>query len=242
MAIDSTTAAAASASATGASRTRLAENFDTFLSLLTAQLKNQDPLSPMDANAFTQQIVQMTGVEQQLLTNDLLEKLVANTGGGLSTAVSLIGKQVRAATADAGLSGGKADWIYKLPTAASEVKIEVLDSNGKVVHAKSGADGAAGEHAFSWNGKDASGQQLPDGGQYTLRITAVNASGATVAATTYVEGVVTGVEQVDGQTLLTINRAKIPWDVVSSISAAPAAPTPSSDDNTDSTTPSDATA
>src|ERR1044071_167408 len=77
-------------------RARLAENFDTFLSLLTTQLKNQDPLSPLDSNQFTQQIVQMTGVEQQLATNDLLKKLVANTGSGVATAVSLIGKEVRA--------------------------------------------------------------------------------------------------------------------------------------------------
>src|SRR4051812_43519004 len=71
-------------------RARLAENFDTFLSLLTAQLKNQDPLSPLDSNQFTQQLTQMTGVEQQLLTNDLLKKLISNTGSGVATAVSLI--------------------------------------------------------------------------------------------------------------------------------------------------------
>src|SRR6185436_12803276 len=82
-------------------RARLAENFDTFLSLLTTQLKNQDPLSPLDSNQFTQQLVQMTGVEQQLLTNDLLKKLVGNTGTGVSTAVSLIGKDVRATSDEA---------------------------------------------------------------------------------------------------------------------------------------------
>ena len=95
-----TATAAAAASATGDTtaigRARLAENFDTFLSLLTTQLKNQDPLSPLDSNQFTQQIVQMTGVEQQLATNDLLKKLVSNTTSGIATAVSLIGKEVRA--------------------------------------------------------------------------------------------------------------------------------------------------
>src|SRR5947207_10446296 len=101
------TAAASSGSATALGKARLAENFDTFLSLLTTQLKNQDPLSPLDSNQFTQQLVQMTGVEQQLLTNDLLKKLVGNTGSGVSTAVSLIGKEVRAESADAGLKGGK---------------------------------------------------------------------------------------------------------------------------------------
>ena len=122
MAVDAVNSAAASA-ASSVGRTRLAENFDTFLTLLTTQLKNQDPLSPMDSTEFTQQLVQMTGVEQQLLTNDLLEKLVANTGSGVATAVSLIGKEVRADADVAALSGGKAEWVYKLDRTASDTKI-----------------------------------------------------------------------------------------------------------------------
>lgn len=229
MAIDAI--AASNAASTAAGRTRLAENFDTFLSLLTTQLKNQDPLSPMDANAFTQQIVQMTGVEQQLLTNDLLEKLVANTSGGLATAVSLIGKQVRAATAEAGLAGGQAKWVYNLPSQAANVKLEVLDSTGRVVHAQAGAPGKAGDNAFTWNGKDAGGAQLPDGGVYTLRVTATDGAGANLQAMTFIEGVVSGVEQVDGQTLLTINRGKVPWNQVSGVSEAPAPTTPATNAN-----------
>src|SRR6476659_4155349 len=90
------TAAPASTDKTALGRADLATNFNTFLSLLTTQLKNQDPLSPLDSNQFTQQLVQMTGVEQQLNANDLLKKLVANTGSGIQTAVSLIGKDVSA--------------------------------------------------------------------------------------------------------------------------------------------------
>ena len=97
MAIDATAAAGAGASSTG--RTRLADSYETFMNLLTAQIKNQDPLSPMDSTQFTQQLVQMTGVEQQLLTNDLLEKLVTNTGSGIQTSVSLLGREVRAGNA-----------------------------------------------------------------------------------------------------------------------------------------------
>ena len=99
MAIDPTAAANNSAAATG--RTRMADSYETFMSLLTAQIKNQDPLSPMDSTQFTQQLVQMTGVEQQLLTNDLLEKLVTNTGSGIQTSVSLLGRDVRAINSDA---------------------------------------------------------------------------------------------------------------------------------------------
>ena len=131
MAIDPTAAANNSAAATG--RTRMADSYETFMSLLTAQIKNQDPLSPMDSTQFTQQLVQMTGVEQQLLTNDLLEKLVTNTGSGIQTSVSLLGREVRAVNSDAKLTAGKAEWSYKLDREATDVTIEVLNEFGKTV-------------------------------------------------------------------------------------------------------------
>lgn len=217
MAVDAVTATTA-ASATG--RTRLAENFDTFLTLLTTQLKNQDPLSPMDSTQFTQQLVQMTGVEQQLLTNDLLEKLVSNTGSGISTAVSLIGKEVRADSDLAALSGGKAEWVYKLDRAASDVKIEVLDSKGRIVQTVAPTENAAGEHTFKWDGKTAGGSTAADG-VYSLRVTAKDSSGSAVPAGVVAQGVVTGVQQIDGQTVVTINGAQIPWEKITLIRQAP---------------------
>ncbi|WP_421936193.1 flagellar hook assembly protein FlgD [Phenylobacterium sp.] len=215
-AVSSSNAAAAS----GTGRARLAENFDTFLSLLTTQLKNQDPLAPMDSTQFTQQLVQMTGVEQQLLTNDLLEKLVANTGSGISTAVSLIGKEVRADSDQAALSGGKAEWVYKLDRAATDVKVEVLDSKGRVVQTLAPTDNTAGEHTFKWNGKTANGSSAPDG-VYSLRVTAKDSGGATVPTGIIAQGVVTGVQQVDGKTVVTINGAQIPWEKITLIRQAP---------------------
>jgi flagellar hook assembly protein FlgD len=75
--------------------TSLASNFQGFLTLLTTQLKNQDPTSPLDTNQFTQQITQMTGVEQQLLSNSLLQQLVS-AQGGVASAARLIGETVTA--------------------------------------------------------------------------------------------------------------------------------------------------
>lgn len=217
--VDAVSGANAAASATG--RARLAENFDTFLTLLTSQLKNQDPLSPMDSTQFTQQLVQMTGVEQQLLTNDLLEKLVSNTGSGISTAVSLIGKEVRADADVAALSGGKAEWVYKLDRAASDVKVEVLDSKGRIVQTIAPTDNAAGEHTFKWDGKTAAGSTAADG-VYSLRVTAKDSSGSSVPTGVVAQGVVTGVQQIDGQTVVTINGAQIPWEKITLIRQAPA--------------------
>lgn len=211
-------AAANNKSATG--RERLADSYETFMSLLTAQIKNQDPLSPMDSTQFTQQLVQMTGVEQQLLTNDLLEKLVTNTGSGIQTSVSLLGKDVRATSDQAKLTAGKANWDFKLGREASEVTVEVLDSKGKVVQVAklSGEDLKAGDHTYNWNGKDRTGAQMPNGGQYTLRVTAKDSTGAVVPVTNYIKGTVSGVEQVDGKTLITINGVQVGWEKVTSIS------------------------
>jgi flagellar basal-body rod modification protein FlgD len=217
--------AAASTDTTALGRARLADNFSTFLSLLTTQLKNQDPLSPLDSNQFTQQLVQMTGVEQQIASNDLLKKLVSNTGSGIQTAVSLIGKDVSAVTNDAQLSNGKADWLYKLKLDAADTKIEVLNAKGAVVHVEAATDNKAGDHAYTWNGKDMSGNKLPDG-PYTLRVTAKDSTGTAVTSTTYVQGRVTGVEQLDGSTYITVNGGKISWDTVTSVKDPVVATTP----------------
>ena len=100
----SATAAQLSANNTLAS---LAGNFQSFLTLLTTQLKNQDPTSPLDTSQFTQQITQMTGVEQQLLSNQLLQQLVT-AQGGVASAANLIGETVTApgaASTDPAISG-----------------------------------------------------------------------------------------------------------------------------------------
>jgi flagellar basal-body rod modification protein FlgD len=225
-----TTQAPQTTDTTALGRARLADNFSTFLSLLTTQLKNQDPLSPLDSNQFTQQLVQMTGVEQQIASNDLLKKLVSNTGSGISTAVSLIGKDVSAVSNDAQLSNGKADWLYKLKLDAADTKIEVLNSKGAVVHVEAATDNKAGDHPFTWNGKDMNGNKLPDGA-YTLRVSAKDSAGAAVTSTTYVQGRVTGVEQLDGSTYITVNGGKISWDTVTSVKEGAATP-PAADTTT----------
>jgi flagellar basal-body rod modification protein FlgD len=215
---------ATTANQTALGKASLADNFNTFLSLLTTQLKNQDPTAPLDSNQFTQQLVQMTSVEQQLNANDLLQQLVSNTSNGISTAVSLIGKNVRAVSDNANLTGGQAKWTYKLSDNASDLKVEVLDANGKVVHAEAPSDMKAGDHAFTWNGKDMTGAQLPDG-PYTLRVTAKDGTGATLASTNYVEGVVTGVTQSNGSTSITVNGGPVDWAKVVTINQV-AATTP----------------
>ena len=98
---NSTSSATAAQLSTDNTLASLAGNFQSFLTLLTTQLKNQDPTSPLDTSQFTQQITQMTGVEQQLLSNQLLQQLVS-TQGAVTTSANLLGDTVTAPGANSG--------------------------------------------------------------------------------------------------------------------------------------------
>lgn len=161
-----------------AGSTMLASDFETFLTLLTSQLKNQDPLSPVDSNQFTAQLTQMAGVEQQLLTNDLLKGLLAaQGGGGLAGAATYIGKEATAAWSATKLTDGEATWSYELASNAASARLEVLDGTGKVVWSGDAPDRTTGVHDFTWDGETTTGANAGDGQVYSLRVVARDAAG-----------------------------------------------------------------
>ncbi len=140
----SSAAASAVASQNASSAQELSGNFDTFLQLLTTQLQNQDPLSPMDSNQFTQQLVEFSQVEQQINTNSNLQTLISlQQGGSASGAVSYLGKTVTISNGNASLMGGTATWNYGLAASSAATTLTVTDSNGNTVYT-----GAGREHAW----------------------------------------------------------------------------------------------
>jgi flagellar basal-body rod modification protein FlgD len=196
-------------SATASGKESLATSYQTFLTLLTSQLKNQDPLKPMDTDQFTQQIVQMTGVEQQLLSNDLLQKLVSNSSSGSNlNAVGLIGKTVTASTADTNLKDGVAKWTYEFDGAAKDASIEIRDAKGALVWKGDAPSLDSGQHDFSWNGKTADGVAQTDG-VYTMKVIAHDKADALMTYKTYSTGVATALEQANGDTVLRIGGVKV---------------------------------
>ena len=216
------TAAAAGASVSdklNSSRSRLADSEQTFLSLLTTQLKNQDPLSPLDSNQFTAQIVQMTGVEQQLMTNDLLKMLVGMSDGGLSGSVNLIGKAVTAETDQAVVTDGAASWAYDLDRNATSVKYEIVNSQGSTVWSRTDASVAGGARTLDWDGVTSAGQQLPDGGTYSLKITATGSGGETINSSSHISGVATAVQTVNGATVVSVGKLKIPVSSITGVAS-----------------------
>lgn len=175
------------------SRTRLSDNYDTFLVLLTAQLQNQDPLAPMDSTQFTQQLVQFSQVEQQIRTNEQLEGLAAQyQAASAGTALSYLGKDAIIEADETYLAGGAANWAYDLPEAADEITIKVKDSNGRTIYTHAGETGA-GEHLFAWDGTTDSGSTAADG-VYTLSIEATDSAGEDITPTVTVRETIMGVD------------------------------------------------
>jgi flagellar basal-body rod modification protein FlgD len=204
-----TPAAATSGTANSSSGlAQLSNNFDTFLTLLTTQLKNQDPTAPMDSNQFTQQLVEFSQVEQQINTNTNLNTLITQGQSQIGTyATSYLGKSVSVTNGNAALSNGQANWTYTLGTAASQALLTVSDANGKVVYAGTGGT-AQGANPFNWNGQDNNGNQLADG-TYTLAVTAKAADGSAVTSNVSSQGVVSEIDMSSGTPKLVVNGMEL---------------------------------
>ena len=172
---------------------QLSGNFSTFLTLLTTQLKNQDPTSPMDSNQFTQQLVMYSQVEQQITSNDNLKTLIAQgTSNAATLAAGYLGKKVSVTTGNASLSGGAANWTYNLSGNAATTQLSVTNASGKTVFTTTGQT-TAGNSSFAWNGKDNNGNQLPDG-TYKLTVTAADSAGNDIKSSVASAGTVAQID------------------------------------------------
>ena len=203
-------------SALNKSRQGIADNFDTFLQILTTQLKNQNPLDPLDTNQFTQQLVQFTGVEQQLKTNTFLESLLSSTqNAGRMDAVSYIGKQVTVSGKTTQLSGTHAMWGYNAEANVANATITVKNAQGNTVYTQSGSLGM-GNGTFAWDGIATDGQPQPDG-LYTINIEGTNISGKPVKVTSSSIGIVSAVDFSSGTPMVTVGAAKVPLSDISEV-------------------------
>lgn len=178
------------------SRTRLSDNYDTFLVLLTAQLQNQDPLAPMDSTQFTQQLVQFSQVEQQIRTNEQLEGLVGQyNAAAAGAALSYLGRDAIIESNETYLAGDppEANWAYRLPEAATSLTVQVRDMQGRVVYETNTAARGAGEHLFTWDGTKTNGETA-ENGIYRITFEAKNADGETITPTISVRETIMGVD------------------------------------------------
>ena len=198
-------------------RTTLAGDLDAFLLLLTTQLKNQDPLSPLEPTEFTNQLVNFASVEQQIATNDNIEKLLNVQNAALASAVvGFVGREVVADTAGKlPLQNGEAHFEYTLSGDASNVVMTISDDNGRILFTKAGAT-SAGKHEVTWDGIDGVGRPMPDG-SYNLSITPISFSGETVDHTSRIRATITGVSLANGETKMEATGVTIPFEKIETV-------------------------
>ena len=212
----STASTGASTSQASTDKKQINDQLNQFLKLLVTQLQHQDPLQPMDANQFTQQLVQFASVEQQIYQNANLEKLVSmQQGAQTGSVINYLGSMVEFEGDTMSLQGGSAAASYTLPESAAQTTIRVRDMAGNIVFS-GGGETASGSHVFSWSGRGNSGEALADGA-YKLEIEAKRSDGTTLDVSTHVMGLVSGIVNDGDLPQLVVGDEQIPLSKVVSV-------------------------
>lgn len=212
----SSATAASTASQTGnTALTSLSSNFGDFLQMLMTQLQNQDPTSPMDTNEFTSELVEFSGVEQQINTNTSLTQLIQLTQAGeVMQASAMTGKQVTVTSNQVPLQNGQGT-IQFTTTTSEPVDIAIYDSNDNKL-SDNQMMSTAGTNTWTWNGTDSSGATEPDG-SYQVVVTAANSGGTTTTLPTNVIGTATGVQSLSTGMQLELGALSVPFSSVVSV-------------------------
>lgn len=171
---------------------------EDFLRLLTTQLAQQDPLSPMDNQAFVAQLSQLATVERLENVSQSLETMaLAQAANTSAQVVSFIGQKVLVQTDSFDVQDGEhQSFGFELASAADVVEVTIRDADGKVVRTIEAGAHEAGRHEVGWDGLDQHGNPVADG-SYTFSVSAKN-DREPVAATTHTTNVVRGITYKSG--------------------------------------------
>lgn len=200
---------------TATDRAQLNETIDNFLLMLTTQLQNQDPLSPMDNTEFTNQLIGFSTVEQLINQNEKMDQfLETQTNAGLNALIGYVGLEVESAGSSFAFDGGTARLGYDVPNNAASTSINVLDEFGRVVWRATGS-AFPGKQDFVWNGQTLDNTPA-DPGTYRISVSSVNSEGDRVDAKTYTSGIVSALQTTDDGVQLSIgDRLVSATDVIS---------------------------
>lgn len=199
-------------------RASIAQNFDQFLMLLTAQLKNQNPMDPLDTNQFTQQLVSFASVEQQIKSNESLNSLMSSMNASNAMgALSFVGKTITASGTTTELKNNSAKWHLNSDRAGTAT-IKVRDKNGAVMNTYS-ITLAGGGQSFTWDGKTASGSPAPDG-TYSITAEGTDADKKALSITSEIEGRVDSVDLTTTPPTLKIGSTTVSLNAVKSVAAS----------------------
>lgn len=195
---------------------------DAFLTMMVAQLKNQDPLNPMEGTDFTSQLAQFSGLEQQITMNSNLTAILdsLNASSENDNIFDFIGKDVVSDGNPVTVSNGKAvsGGFFELEEPAT-VRVVVYDSTGSVVRqmASGGELIEAGEYNIEWDGKDDQGYTVLDG-EYVYDVVAMNEKGEYLDVSTTSQGFVSGVTSTYGKSYLVVDGRRVDPASVATVS------------------------
>jgi len=198
---------------------------DDFLQLLVTQLRNQDPVNPMESAEFASQLAQFNSVEQLINVNDSIEALAqqqASTSTGLinTMASTLSGKTVKVQTNQFGLgSEGSTEIGFKINNPAGDVEIRIFNESGELVRTEKLKNFNAGEHTYTWDGKSDSGRSLEEG-TYRVEVSAKDGD-TNIPASTFLEGVVDRVKFSNSGVKLLVNGVDVGLGDVEEIGESP---------------------
>jgi len=189
---------------------------EAFLTMLVAQLQNQDPLNPMEGTDFSAQLAQFSSLEQLINLNESIDSMSeAFTNSSEIDASSFIGMEVTGSANSIEVSSGSASDGYYTLSEQADVAIYVSNSDGDVVRTISPGELAAGEYSISWDGTDNNGDAVEDG-SYSYKVFANSGSGYEELSTT-VTGTVDGVTYQSGKAYLDIDGVLVSIDSVSKV-------------------------
>jgi flagellar basal-body rod modification protein FlgD len=191
---------------------------DTFMKLLVAELKHQDPMDPVQSRDMVAQLAQLSSVQKLSAIDEKMGALQRGTLDGSSLqSANLIGKNVTAKTNRLTLNSiGSPVGAYVLQNDAQNVKVEVVNSTGQTVTAMDLGPLKAGDKQFEWNGQDQGGRRVPNG-KYTFKVTATDAQGAPVVTTSEVSGLVKEVTYTNGTPEVVVGNVHVGLSDVTSI-------------------------
>jgi flagellar basal-body rod modification protein FlgD len=157
-------------------RTALTDNLDTFLTLLTKQLQNQDPLQPMDTNQFVDQLTQFSELEQGVEQGETLKEIAAglNTGDRQGD-LNLLGRVVEVESEELSLGPGGVAFNFEITSPTESAEMRIFDQGGNLV-AQFDVDGDVGRYDAGWDGLTLSGGRAAPG-VYRAEVVAKNAEG-----------------------------------------------------------------
>jgi flagellar basal-body rod modification protein FlgD len=222
-----TPAGTGTATGSGSSTANSASSLGTlggtdFITLMLAQLQNQDPTSPVDSNTFLTQLAQLSEVQGITSLNTNFSSLSSSlTSNQAMQASSLLGHQALVNSSTATIAAGATvTGAVNVPQTTSQVTLSITNAGGAVVNQINMGAQSSGIANFSWNGTTSNGSQAP-AGTYTLSAQYAGATSASAAATTLVSGTVESVSMGAGSTGLTLNVAgvgSVPFGNVQQIS------------------------